>query len=123
MKKFLLRLHRRFILRTVRFWQTRWGERSLIILLAILIGAAAAIAAALLHMLVTRLEAFGIWLAGTPHDNHGFGWLGLLCRGGNNLAPVEQHHRAQLERWGCDGLHRLCGVGYGQRPHQHGYLG
>lgn len=78
MKKFLLRLHRRFILRTVRFWQTRWGERSLIILLAILIGAAAAIAAALLHMLVTRLEAFGIWLAGTPHDNHGFGWLGIL---------------------------------------------
>ncbi len=78
MKKFLLRLHRRFILRTVRFWQTRWGERSLIILLAILIGAAAAIAAALLHMLVTRLEAFGIWLAGTPHDDHGLGWLGIL---------------------------------------------
>lgn len=78
MKKFLLRLHRRFILRTVRFWQTRWGERSLIILLAILIGAAAAIAAALLHMLVTRLEAFGIWLAGSPHDDHGLGWLGIL---------------------------------------------
>ena len=66
MKKFLLRLHRRFILRAVRFWQTRWGERSLIILLAILIGGAAALAAALLHTLVTRLEAFGIWLAGTP---------------------------------------------------------
>ena len=78
MKKFLLRLHRRFILRTVRFWQTRWGERSLIILLAILIGAAAALAAALLHTLVTRLEAFGIWLAGTPHDDHGLGWLGIL---------------------------------------------
>ena len=78
MKKFLLRLHRRFILRMVRFWQTRWGERSLIVLLAILIGAAAAIAAALLHMLVTRLEAFGIWLAGTPHDDHGLGWLGIL---------------------------------------------
>lgn len=78
MKKFLLRLHRRFILRTVRFWQTRWGERSLIILLAILIGGAAALAAALLHTLVTRLEAFGIWLAGTPHDDHGLGWLGIL---------------------------------------------
>lgn len=78
MKKFLLRLHRRFILRAVRFWQTRWGERSLIILLAILIGGAAALAAALLHTLVTRLEAFGIWLAGTPHDNHGLGWLGIL---------------------------------------------
>ncbi len=78
MKKFLLRLHRRFILRAVRFWQTRWGERSLIILLAILIGGAAAFAAALLHTLVTRLEAFGIWLAGTPHDNHGLGWLGIL---------------------------------------------
>lgn len=78
MKKFLLRLHRRFILRAVRFWQNRWGERSLIILLAILIGGAAALAAALLHTLVTRLEAFGIWLAGTPHDNHGLGWLGIL---------------------------------------------
>lgn len=78
MKKFLLRLHRRFILRTVRFWQTRWGERSLIVLLAILIGGAAALAAALLHTLVTRLEAFGIWLAGTPHDDHGLGWLGIL---------------------------------------------
>lgn len=78
MKKFLLRLYRRFILRAVRFWQTRWGERSLIILLAILIGGAAALAAALLHTLVTRLEAFGIWLAGTPHDNHGLGWLGIL---------------------------------------------
>lgn len=78
MKKFLLRLHRRFILRAVRFWQTRWGERSLIILLAILIGGAAALAAALLHTLVTRLEAFGIWLAGTPHDDHGLGWLGIL---------------------------------------------
>lgn len=78
MKKFLLRLHRRFILRMVRFWQTRWGERSLIVLLAILIGGAAALAAALLHTLVTRLEAFGIWLAGTPHDDHGLGWLGIL---------------------------------------------
>ena len=78
MKKILLRLHRRFILRAVRFWQTRWGERSLIILLAILIGGVAALAAALLHTLVTRLEAFGIWLAGTPHDDHGFGWLGIL---------------------------------------------
>lgn len=78
MKRFLLRLHRRFILRAVRFWQTRWGERSLIVLLAILIGGAAALAAALLHTLVTRLEAFGIWLAGTPHDDHGLGWLGIL---------------------------------------------
>lgn len=78
MKKFLLRLHRRFILRMVRFWQTRWGERSLIVLLAILIGGAAALAAALLHTLVTRLEAFGIWLAGSPHDDHGLGWLGIL---------------------------------------------
>lgn len=77
-RKFLLRLHRRLIQRTVRLWQARWGERSLIVVLALAIGIAAAVAAALLHTLVTRLENFGIWLTQTPREFHEYAWLGGL---------------------------------------------
>ena len=78
MKKFLLRLYRRTILRSVRFWQSRWGEKSLLVVLAIGIGAVAAVAAALLHTLVTRLEQFGIWLTQKPKELHEFAWLAVL---------------------------------------------
>ena len=51
-KRIFLRIHRRGILRAVRFWQTRWGERSLIVVLAICIGGVAAVAAALLRKIL-----------------------------------------------------------------------
>lgn len=72
-----LRFHRRVVLRTVRFWQTRWGERSFLVVLSIAIGALAAVAAALLHTLVVYFEKFGIWLT-EPHEKHEYLWLALL---------------------------------------------
>lgn len=72
-----LRFHRRVVLRTVRFWQTRWGERSFLVALSIAIGALAAVAAALLHTLVVYFEKFGIWLT-EPHEKHEYLWLALL---------------------------------------------
>ncbi len=75
--RYFLRIHRRIILRAARFWQTRWGERSFLVVLSILIGAAAAVAAAGLHMLVTKFEQFGIWLT-EPHELHEYVWLALL---------------------------------------------
>ena len=71
-KRIFLRIHRRGILRAVRFWQTRWGERSLIVVLAICIGGVAAVAAALLHTLVVKRELFGIWLAQAPQPVHAY---------------------------------------------------
>lgn len=75
--RYFLRIHRRVILRAARFWQTRLGERSFLVVLSILIGAAAAVAAAGLHMLVTKFEQFGIWLT-EPHELHEYVWLALL---------------------------------------------
>ncbi len=56
MKRFLLKLRRVAILRAVRLCREWLGERALIIALAFFIGGAAAVAAALLHTLVTALE-------------------------------------------------------------------
>lgn len=77
-KRIFLRIHRRGILRAVRFWQTRWGERSLIVVLAICIGGVAAVAAALLHTLVVKLELFGIWLTQAPKQVHEYAWFAVL---------------------------------------------
>ena len=76
--RYLLLLHRRVILRGVGFWQHRWGERSLLAALAILIGAVAAFMAAALHLLVTQCEKFGIWLTQTPKELHESAWLAVL---------------------------------------------
>ncbi len=75
--RLLVRFHRQTILRASRFWQSRWGERSFLVLLALMIGIVAAVAAAGLHTLVTKLEAFGIWLT-TPQNMHEVFYLGLL---------------------------------------------
>ena len=72
-----MRFHRRVVLRAARFWQTRWGERSFLVVLSILIGAVVAVAAAGLHLLVTKFEEFGIWLT-EPHELHEMVWLALL---------------------------------------------
>jgi CIC family chloride channel protein len=73
----MLRFHRRVILKVALFWQTRWGERSFLVTLSILIGAVAAVAAAGLHMLVTKFEEFGIWLT-EPHAFQEYIYLTLL---------------------------------------------
>ncbi len=77
LERLLLRFHRRVVLRAARFWQTRWGERSFLVILSIFIGVVAAIAAAVLHLLVTKFEEFGIWLT-EPHELHEVVWLTLL---------------------------------------------
>ena len=77
LERLLLRFHRRVVLRAARFWQTRWGERSFLVILSIFIGVVAAIAAAVLHLLVTKFEEFGIWLT-EPHELHEVIWLALL---------------------------------------------
>lgn len=73
----ILRFHYGVALRAVRFWQARWGERSFIVAISVVIGALAAVAAAGLHALVVYFEKFGIWLT-EPHDSHEYAWLALL---------------------------------------------
>ncbi|MBO5924186.1 MAG: hypothetical protein J6Q81_06695, partial [Lentisphaeria bacterium] len=44
-----VRRQRKWVLNAVNFWHSRWGERSFLATLAILIGLFAGLAAALLH--------------------------------------------------------------------------
>ena len=54
----LTRLHR-WAVRFGAFWMAKWGERSFLILLAILIGGLAALAAGVLHLMVEWLSRGG----------------------------------------------------------------
>lgn len=56
--------YRRLILSGVNFWYSRWGERSFIALLAIVIGLLAACAATLLHLAVRALTRLSIAIPG-----------------------------------------------------------
>ncbi len=78
MKRSLIRLHRRLVLTPVRFFLKRWNERGLVLLLALLIGAVTALAAALLHTLVTRLEALSLWVTQAAGSVSGDLWMALL---------------------------------------------
>ena len=53
MRKILLRIHRNGIVKSVELWQKRGGERAIVIILALLIGAITACATAVLHLLVS----------------------------------------------------------------------
>ena len=77
-QRYLVLLHRQWILRGIRFWQNRWGERGLLVTLAVLIGAVTAFAAAALHLLVTQCEKIGIWLTRAPQTFHESVWLAVL---------------------------------------------
>ncbi len=77
-RRYLVLIHRRIILQSVSFWQSRWGERSLLVTLSIVIGAVAAFMAAALHLLVTQCEKFGIWLTRAPEALHEKAWLAVL---------------------------------------------
>ena len=53
-----VRRQRKWVLNAVNFWHSRWGERSFLAALAILIGLFAGLAAALLHWIVEELGYF-----------------------------------------------------------------
>ncbi len=78
MKKFLLQLHRRLIYRFNRFWCGRWGEKSFLVLVAVIIGAVTAVAAALLHTFVVQCSTFSRYLGSLSRDFHEYGWLAAL---------------------------------------------
>ena len=69
MKKILFRLHRQGIVKSVEAWQKRGGERTIIILLAFIIGAVAACAAAVLHVLVSKLDKIGLYIESFQVEN------------------------------------------------------
>ena len=58
MKKLFLRLRRHFVLPVLHFWYARWGANSFLVMLAVLIGCLASLAAAGAHVFVAFLEAF-----------------------------------------------------------------
>ncbi len=53
-----VRRQRKWVLNAVNFWHSRWGERSFLAALAILIGIFAGLAEALLHWIVEKLAHF-----------------------------------------------------------------
>ncbi|MBQ9787041.1 MAG: chloride channel protein [Lentisphaeria bacterium] len=67
MGKFWLKLRRRSVLKLRKGWEERWGSRSRIVPVAMLVGAAAAVAAALLHFLVAQLEKYALLLTGSGY--------------------------------------------------------
>ncbi len=62
MKKFLLRLHRRGIIPTVKYCNERFGSRSVIVSLAVFIGIIGALAAAAMHLLMMLPTQLGVEL-------------------------------------------------------------
>lgn len=76
MRKILLRIHRNGIVKSVELWQKRGGERAIVIILALLIGAITACATAVLHLLVSRLDEFGLYLE-TKLIENGKSWYWL----------------------------------------------
>jgi len=75
MKKRVRAIHRWGIFQLVQFWRKKWHENSLVVLLALLIGAVTALAAAALHVMVHRLADFSLWLTAAAKDMGGHGWL------------------------------------------------
>lgn len=73
MGRFLLKLRRKSVLKLRNQWEHRWGSRSRIVPIAMLIGVSAAVAAALLHELVAWLEYGGKYLI-----NSGATWKEIL---------------------------------------------
>ncbi|MCQ2352747.1 MAG: chloride channel protein [Victivallaceae bacterium] len=78
MRDFFFLTHRRLTLTASRL-RRKCGDRSLMIFLSIMIGIAAALAAAALHTLVDKLEKIGIWFDSSPELWHGrFNWVGIV---------------------------------------------
>ncbi|MCI5778899.1 MAG: chloride channel protein [Lentisphaeria bacterium] len=77
MGRFLLRLRRRSVRKLGEAWQRRLGARSRVVPLAMLIGVAAAVAAAGLHWAVLKLEALSLLLE--SGDSRVGWWVFLLA--------------------------------------------
>ena len=92
MKKFLLRFHRRRIVPAVKFCSGRFGSRSVIVFLAVLIGVLCALATALMHtimMIPVRLE-----LDLLKRSEEHFGWylaFAVLPLAGLTISFLVQH--------------------------------
>ncbi len=79
MKRLFFRLHRNWIRRLILLLRKKSGERGLIIALSFFIGAAGAVAAALLKILVSFLERSSLWIFNHPGEAvERFGWMALF---------------------------------------------
>lgn len=76
MKRFFFHFRRYWLQRTIILCRNRFGERGLVIALSFFIGAAGAVAAALLKLLVSGLEKFCQWIINHPGDSlERIGWM------------------------------------------------
>ena len=80
MKKILFHIHRHGIVKSVEMWQKRGGERTIVILLAFFIGALTACAAAVLHVLVSKLDKLGLYIESLQIErNRAWYWILLTA--------------------------------------------
>ena len=68
MKRMFFHFRRLWLQRAILLCRSRLGERGMIVALAFFIGAAGAVAAALLKMLVAVLEKFSLWIFNHPGE-------------------------------------------------------
>ncbi len=95
MLRFLLKIHRHTVLRLTRFLRRRFGERATTVGMALLIGSVAALAAVILHWLVTWLNRGCSSLAGCAG-----GFSGLLLSAVLILLPLIGMTGSHLiQRW------------------------
>ena len=79
MKRFFFHLRRYWLQRAMILCRNRLGERGLVVVLAFFIGAAGAVAAALLKILVSFLEKCCTWIFNHPGESlERFGWTALF---------------------------------------------
>ncbi|MDD2479374.1 MAG: chloride channel protein [Victivallaceae bacterium] len=78
MRRFLFRLYRTTVPRMAKFWCSHWGEKSFLAMIAIFIGVMAALAAAVLHTLVVKLEGSAVKLIEFTQVYHEYWWLLVL---------------------------------------------
>ena len=79
MKRFFFHFRRYWLQRTIILCRNRFGERGLVIALSFFIGAAGAVAAALLKLLVSGLEKFCLWIINHPGDSlERIGWMAFF---------------------------------------------
>lgn len=79
MKRMFFHFRRLWLQRAILLCRSRLGERGMIVALAFFIGAAGAVAAALLKMLVAVLEKFSLWIFNHPGEAlERFGWTALF---------------------------------------------
>ena len=73
-----VRRQRKLVLNAVNYWQARWGERSFLAALAIIIGIFAGLAEALLHWVVEKLSHFVVSVPKLVEQAGGHWVLGIV---------------------------------------------